>query len=188
MAVRLSRTLFAQLAQQKWGDAAQRLDEASRTFAKDADVQVALGYAYQKLQRHDDAVAAFDRAIALQAAHPQAHAFKGISLEQLGQATQALDSYKAATGNAQGQALSASKTKLAVAAYKEKRFEESRALAQAAVEADPKNAHARYMLGVSAYVLGDRKTAGEQEYELERMDPQRAASLRTMLAEKPKKE
>ena len=177
---------YALLGQRKWGDAAQRLDEAGRQFKADADIQVALGYAYQRLGRREDAMAAFDRALAIEARHPQAHAFRGMTLEEMGQAAQALEAYRAVVGgDAKSQSLSASKTKLAVAAYKEKRVADARALAQEAVAADPRNAHARYMLGVCAFEQGDRKTAGEQEYELTRLDPERAAAPRTLLADKP---
>lgn len=179
---------YALLGQRKWGDAAQRLDEAGRQFRGDADIQVALGYAYQRLGRREDAMAAFDRALAIEAKHPQAHAFRGMTLEEMGQAAQALEEYRTAAGaGAKQQALSASKTKLAVAAYKEKRVADARALAQEAVDADPRNAHARYVLGLCALELGDRKVAGEQEYELNRLDPERAAALRQLLGEKPAK-
>ncbi len=179
---------YALLGQRKWGDAAQRLDEAGRQFKGDADIQVALGYAYQRLGRREDAMAAFDRALAIEAKHPQAHAFRGMTLEEMGQAAQALEEYRAAIGaDAKAQALSASKTKLAVAAYKEKRLADARALAQEAVAADPRNAHARYVLGLSAFEQGDRKAASEQEYALTRLDTDRAAALRQLLGEKPAK-
>ncbi len=173
---------YAQLAQEKWGDAAQRLDEASRTFANDPELFIALGYAYDKLGRREDAVIAFDRAITLRTDSPKAHAFRGMSLEQMGEAKKSMEAYEKAARASTGVAASASQTKLAVVAYKDKRYADARALAEAAVKADPKNAQARYVLGLSAYALGDRKTASEQEYQLNALDKERAAALRKLIA------
>ena len=71
---------------------------------------------------------------------------------------------------------------LATAAYKEKRYADARALAEQAVAANPKDAQARYVLGLSCFALGDRKCAGEQEYELNVLDTQRAAELRKLIS------
>ncbi len=60
---------YAQLALERWGDAAQNLDEAARNDPRNADLQVALGFAYEKLARREDALAAFDRALTLRADH-----------------------------------------------------------------------------------------------------------------------
>jgi hypothetical protein len=38
------------------------------------------------------------------------------------------------------------------------------------------------VLGLSAFALGDRKTAGEQEYQLTLIDQARAAELRKLIS------
>ena len=170
------------LAQQRWGDAAQRLDEVARAHPKDADIHAALGYAYSKLGRHEEAVKAFDQSIALAPEHPTAHAYRGASLDAVGRVEEARKEYETASRGGAPAASNASKVMLATAAYKEKRYADARALAEQAVAANPKDAQARYVLGLSCFALGDRKCAGEQEYELNVLDTQRAAELRKLIS------
>ena len=171
------------LAQKRWGDAAQRIDEVVRARPNDADLQAALGFAYDKLGRHQDAIAAFDRAIALAPAHPSAHAQRGAALEATGDVERARLAYEIAAKSGSSESVAASQMKLAVVAYKDKRWADARTLAEAAIAADPKSVQARYVLGLACFALGDRKCAGEQEYQLTLLDAERAADLRKLISE-----
>jgi tetratricopeptide (TPR) repeat protein len=171
------------LAQKRWGDAAQKLDEVVRVRPEAADLHAALGYAYDKLGRHQDAVAAFDRAIALAPAHPSAHAQRGVALEATGDVERARLAYEIAAKSGSPESVAASQMKLAVVAYKDKRWADARTLAEAAIAADPKSVQARYVLGLACFALGDRKCAGEQEYQLTLIDAERAADLRKLISE-----
>jgi tetratricopeptide (TPR) repeat protein len=171
------------LAQKRWGDAAQRIDEVVRVRPNDADLQAALGFAYDKLGRHQDAIAAFDRAIALAPAHPSAHAQRGVALEAVGDVQRARLAYEIAAKSGSSESVAASQMKLAVVAYKDKRWADARALAEAAIAADPKSVQARYVLGLACFALGDRTCAGEQEYQLTLLDAERAADLRKLISE-----
>ena len=171
------------LAQKRWGDAAQRIDEVVRVRPNDADLQAALGFAYDKLGRHQDAIAAFDRAIALAPVHPSAHAQRGVALEAVGDVQRARLAYEIAAKSGSSESVAASQMKLAVVAYKDKRWADARTLAEAAIAADPKSVQARYVLGLACFALGDRKCAGEQEYQLTLLDAERAADLRKLISE-----
>jgi tetratricopeptide (TPR) repeat protein len=171
------------LAQKRWGDAAQRIDEVVRARPNDADLQAALGFAYDKLGRHQDAIAAFDRAIELAPAHPSAHAQRGVALEAVGEVQRARLAYEIAAKSGSSESVAASQMKLAVVAYKDKRWADARTLAEAAIAADPKSVQARYVLGLACFALGDRTCAGEQEYQLTLLDPERAADLRKLISE-----
>ncbi len=171
------------LAQKRWGDAAQRIDEVVRVRPNDADLQAALGFAYDKLGRHQDAIAAFDRAIELAPVHPSAHAQRGVALEAVGDVQRARLAYEIAAKSGSSESVAASQMKLAVVAYKDKRWADARALAEAAIAADPKSVQARYVLGLACFALGDRKCAGEQEYQLTLLDAERAADLRKLISE-----
>ena len=171
------------MAQKRWGDAAQRIDEVVRARPNDADLQAALGFAYDKLGRHQDAIAAFDRAIALAPAHPSAHAQRGVALEATGDVERARLAYEIAAKSGSSESVAASQMKLAVVAYKDKRWADARTLAEAAIAADPKSVQARYVLGLACFALGDRTCAGEQEYQLTLLDAQRAADLRKLISE-----
>ena len=171
------------LAQKRWGDAAQKLDEVVRVRPEAADLHAALGYAYDKLGRHQDAITSFDRAIALAPAHPSAHAQRGVALEATGDVERARLAYEIAAKSGSPESVSASQMKLAVVAYKDKRWADARALAEAAIAADPKSVQARYVLGLACFALGDRKCAGEQEYQLTLIDAERAADLRKLISE-----
>lgn len=173
----------ALLAQQKWGDAAQQLDEASRLVTDDADIPAALGYAFERLGRREDALAAFDRAIALEATHPTAHAHRGRSLEGVGDEARASEAYRTALANGTPQAQAGAKTRLAAAACKEGRFADAKALAEQAVAFDGANVQARFVLGLACFRLGDRKGTSDQEQALLSVDPERAAALRKLLSE-----
>jgi tetratricopeptide (TPR) repeat protein len=173
----------ALLAQQRWGDAAQQLDEASRAVTDDADIPAALGYAYERLGRREDALAAFDRAIALESAHPTAHAHRGLSLEGIGDAARASEAYRAALANGTPQARAGARTRLAAAAFKEGRFADAKALAAEAVDFDGANVQARFVLGLACFRLGDRKGTLDQEQALLAVDPERATALRKLLGE-----
>jgi tetratricopeptide (TPR) repeat protein len=174
---------WCHLAGKRWGDAAQRLEEAARSRPQDAELQAAAGYAYEKLGRRDDAVAAFDRAIALAPAHPTAHAARGATLEAMGEVRRALESYSAAAASGSPKAACAAKTRLAAAAYRERRFEDARRLAEEAVAADPSDAPAHHALGVACFALGDRRCASDQEQWLLTVDAARAADLRRLIAQ-----
>jgi len=171
------------LAQKHWGDAAQRLDEVARARPDDPDVHAALGYAYDKLGRHQEAVAAFDRAVAIAPAHPSAHAQRGAALEATGDVERARLAYEIAAKSGSPESVAASQMKLAVVAYKDKRWADARTLAEAAIAADPKSVQARYVLGLACFALGDRKCTGEQEYQLTLLDAERAADLRKLISE-----
>jgi tetratricopeptide (TPR) repeat protein len=173
---------WCSLAQKRWGDAAQQLEEAAKVRTQDAALQSAIGYAYEKLGRRADAVAAFDRAIALEPAHPTAKAARGAALEAMGEVERARQAYESAVATSSPAAACVAKTRLAVAAYREKRFADARALAEAAVAADPSSAPARHVLGLACFALDDRACAGEQEYRLTTMDAERAADLRKLLS------
>ncbi|MFM1935286.1 MAG: hypothetical protein RI990_245, partial [Planctomycetota bacterium] len=171
------------LERQRWGDAAQRFDEVVRARPDDADAFASLGYAYQRLGRHAEAVQAFDRAIALRPTHDSAHAHRGSTLEASGDAAGALEAYRAATEHGQGPAASAAHTKLAVEELKAGRLAEARALAERAVAEDGGNAHARFILGVACFRLGDRRCTSDPEQALITVDRERADGLRRLLAE-----
>ena len=173
---------WCHLSQKHWGDAAQQLDEAARARPDDANVHAALGYALDKLGRHQEAVAEFDRAIAVAPAKHDTHAYRGAALEAVGEVEKARAAYETAAKGGGSQPVIAAQLKLAVAAYKEKRWADARKLAEGVVAADPKNAQGRYVLGLSAFALGDRKTAGEQEYQLTLIDQARAAELRKLIS------
>ena len=171
------------LAQQRWGDAAQQLDEASRAITDDADIPAALGYAYERLGRRDDALAAFDKALAVEATHPTAHAHRGLSLEGIGDAARATEAYRMALEHGTPQAKAAAQTRLAAAAIKEERYADARALAAQAVAFDGANVQARFVLGLACFRLGDRTCASDQEQALLTVDAERAAALRKLLSE-----
>jgi len=173
---------WCHLSQKHWGDAAQQLDEAARARPDDANVHAALGYAYDKLGRHQEAVAEYDRAIAVAPEKPDTHAYRGAALEAVGEVEKARAAYETAAKGGGSQPVIAAQLKLAVAAYKEKRWADARKLAEGVVAADPKNAQGRYVLGLAAFALGDRKTAGEQEFELTLIDQARAAELRKLIS------
>jgi Flp pilus assembly protein TadD len=173
---------WCHLSQKHWGDAAQQLDEAARARPDDANVHAALGYALDKLGRHQEAVAEFDRAIAVAPTKHDTHAYRGAALEAVGEVEKARAAYETAAKGGGSQPVIAAQLKLAVAAYKEKRWADARKLSEGVVAADPKNAQGRYVLGLSAFALGDRKTAGEQEYQLTLIDQARAAELRKLIS------
>jgi tetratricopeptide (TPR) repeat protein len=191
---------YAQAALGRWGDAAQNLSEAAHADPRNADLQVALGYAYESLGRRPDALAAFDRAIALKSDHLEALTNRAVTLERMDQPQAALQAYHAAaavrtaaggtTPAGAGPTVSDTaatsrgvKLQLALIAARVQKWSEARQLAEPIVAADPANAQARYVLGLSCYHLGDLKCASEQEYQLTLMDAARAASLRKLLGQ-----
>lgn len=172
---------MAQLSLQRWGDAAQNLDEAARAEPNDADLQVALGYAYERLGRREDALAAFERAIALKPDHPEALQNRAATLDRMGAAS---PEAKAAFERVQADPRTASRAaqlRLAVLAAREANWPEARRLAEPLVSAEPTNAQARYVLGLACFHLDDKACASNQEYELTLLDSERAAALRALI-------
>ncbi|MBL9140676.1 MAG: tetratricopeptide repeat protein [Phycisphaerae bacterium] len=179
---------YAQLALKRWSDAAQNLDEAARFDIGNADLQTALGYAYEKLGRRDDALAAFDRALMLKANHPQALQNRAVTLDRMGEAEEAQRAYervmatRTAANPAGNAPPPASQLQLAIIAARKSDWPEARRLAEPVVAAEPKNAMARYVLGLACFHLNDRVCASEQEYELTPLDSERAAALRKLIS------
>ena len=177
---------YAQFALERWGDAAQALDEASRADTKDAELLVALGYAYGKLGRHQEALAAFDRALQLKSDHTGALHNRAVTLDKMGESDAAAAAFEKAVAAGGSKPLPATamatQLKAAVEAAKAQKWDEARKLAEPVVTAEPKNAQARYVLGLAAFHTHDLKTAGEQEYQLTLIDSQRATALRRLLA------
>ncbi len=77
----------------------------------------------------------------------------------------------------------AAQLQLAVIAARKKDWAEARKFAEPVVAAEPKNALARYVLGLACFHLNDRKCAAEQEYELTLLDPERATALRKLISQ-----
>jgi len=168
---------YAQLGLKQWKEAASGLEAALRRRPDDANLHAALGYAYDKLGRRGKAVDEFDRAIALEPAHPTAHAHRGASLEASGDVAKALEAFRKAEASAPVHSRSAVQTKLAVSSFQAGDMEQARAMARRAIETDPTNTHARFVLGMASLRLGDRAEAEAQRKALEGKDPERTAEL-----------
>ena len=168
---------YAQLGLKQWKEAAAGLEAALKRRPDDANLHAALGYAYDKLGRRGNAVDEFDRAIALEPAHPTAHAHRGASLEASGDVAKALEAFRKAEASAPVHSRSAVQTKLAVSSFQAGDMEQARAMARRAIETDPTNAHARFVLGMASLRLGDRAAAEAQRKALDGKDPERAAEL-----------
>jgi tetratricopeptide (TPR) repeat protein len=174
---------YAQLGLARWNEAAAGLESALKRRPSDANLHAALGYAYDRLGRRREAVDEFDRAIALEPAHPTAHAHRGASLEASGDVQAALEAFRKAEASAPVHSRSAVQTKLAVKSFQAGDMEQARALARRAIETDPTNAHARFVLGMAALRMGDRAEAEAQRQALEGKDPERAGELAKAIGE-----
>lgn len=75
----------ALIEQQDWRAAVALLDRYTHAHPTSADGFNLLGYGYRHLQRYDEALAAYGKALALEPDHRGAHEYMGIAYLQLGQ-------------------------------------------------------------------------------------------------------
>jgi Flp pilus assembly protein TadD len=102
----------------------------------------------------------------------------------MGQVDRAMEAYAAAAAaGGPPKAMCAAKLRLAAAAYRDKRFQDARRLAQEALAADPDEPRAHHALGLACFALDDRRCTSDQEQWLLTRDRERAEDLRRLLAQ-----
>jgi tetratricopeptide (TPR) repeat protein len=75
----------ALIERQDWAAATEVLATYTRTHAGSADAYNLLGYGYRHLQRYDESLSAYHKALALDPNHRAAHEYLGEAYLQLGQ-------------------------------------------------------------------------------------------------------
>lgn len=124
------------------------------------------GNALGRLGRHDEAVAAHERAIAAQPQSAAALANLGISLRDQGRMDEAVAAHEKAI--AAQPDFARAHANLANALHQLGRHAEAEAAIHTCLGLDPDNAHARFLLGILYLLKGEHK-AGWRDYEA-RMD------------------
>ncbi len=124
------------------------------------------GNALGRLGRHEEAVAAHQRAIAAQPHSAAAHANLGISLRDQGRMDEAVAAHEKAI--AAQPDFARAHANLANALHQLGRHAEAEAAIHTCLGLDPDNAHARFLLGILQLLRGEHK-AGWRDYEA-RMD------------------
>lgn len=79
----------AQIAKKDWSAAVSGLENYTRSHASSADGFNLLGYSYRNLQRYDESLVAYKKALALDPKHRGAHEYIGIAYLQMGQISNA---------------------------------------------------------------------------------------------------
>lgn len=72
-----------------WGSALQTLESYTRTNPGNADGFNLLGYSLRNLQRYDDSLVAYEKALKLDPKHRGAHEYIGVAYIQMGQLNKA---------------------------------------------------------------------------------------------------
>lgn len=138
----------------------------------DANVHIQLGNAYYTIERYDDSIESFKRAIRLV---PNASFSLGLAHNTLGHHTEAIEAFKEMLRIEPNSAQA--HTALGGAYFHKERYQEAAKSLKEAIKIEPELPHAHYLLGLVHINLGDQASAHEEHRKLLRLDSSMAEDL-----------